>query len=216
VTLDPEKLEAADGVTLEKLADKSILSTGPTPDTNVYQVVVQTEATNITAIRLEALVDERLPQKSSGRSEEGDFVLTDFAVEAQPIDGAKTEPVPFATAYADFSMEKYSVTNAVDDKPKTGWSIAAHKKPTRGPPVVSSRQPIGFAGGTRLTIRLNGGQTAASICSDDSVSPFPLPGRGAHRSWGKIREKFALCWFRQSGNVDGRSEERIVEALPLD
>ncbi|MEO8429504.1 MAG: PSD1 and planctomycete cytochrome C domain-containing protein, partial [Verrucomicrobiota bacterium] len=191
LTLDPDKFDATNGVTLEKLADKSILSTGPTPDTNVYQVVVQTEATNITAIRLEVLVDARLPQKSSGRSEEGDFVLTDFSVEAQTVDSAKTEPVSFATAYADFSMEKYGVKDAIDDKPKSGWSIAAHEATNRvdHQGVFVTKQPIGFAGGTQLNIRLTqGSDRSQHLLGRFRLSVSTASGE-AHRDWGKIPEK---------------------------
>jgi hypothetical protein len=90
--LELAHLEASGGVTLERLPDNSILAGGPTPETSVYEITGLTPAGPITAVRLETLVDERLPQGASGRSENGNFVLSDLTVEARPLQ----EPKPTA------------------------------------------------------------------------------------------------------------------------
>ncbi len=116
VTIPPGSMRATDGVTLTALPDGSILAGGETPPTAVYEISAVTPATNFTAIRLEALVDERLPSHGSGRSEDGDFVLTDFSVEATPGGNAKPEtptlgpwyslgPIPAEAPPAAFKTE---------------------------------------------------------------------------------------------------------------
>src|SRR5262249_36849684 len=112
--LAPEQFRAAAGrVTLEELDDNSLLSAAPTPETNTYEIIATTSLTNISAIRLEALVDERLPNKGSGRSEDGDFVLTDFALEAEPIPSTTqptmTNPPPRLGNW--FSLGPFSAAN---------------------------------------------------------------------------------------------------------
>ncbi|MBI3414860.1 MAG: PSD1 domain-containing protein [Verrucomicrobia bacterium] len=92
-TLEPQDLKATEGVTLEKLADNLVFSSGPTPDNSNYEVAANTATKAITAVRVEALIDDRLPQKSSGRSEDGDFVLTDFSVEATAANAPKVAAV---------------------------------------------------------------------------------------------------------------------------
>jgi len=51
-------------------------------------------------------------------------ILTDIAVTAaaasEPDDG---QPMKFKIASADYSQDGYSVANAIDDDPKSGWGI---------------------------------------------------------------------------------------------
>ena len=71
-------------------------------------------ATNINALRLETLVDERLPQKSSGRSDEGDFVLTEFTVEATPLRGGQPEPVKLPQLGSWYSLGPFKGSTVSD------------------------------------------------------------------------------------------------------
>ena len=71
------------GAMLKKLDDGSLLASGIVPQTDVYTVKAKAAATGITAFRLEAIPDESLPGKTSGRAGAGNFVLTRFAVTAQ-------------------------------------------------------------------------------------------------------------------------------------
>lgn len=91
--LEPASLSAESGVTLEHLPDHSILAGGPLTDTNVYEITAVTPAGSITALRLEAIPDERLPQGGAGRSEKGNFVLSDVFLEARPVVERRPEPL---------------------------------------------------------------------------------------------------------------------------
>src|SRR5207249_420102 len=87
--------------------------------------------------------------------------------------------------------EKYGVKDAIDDKPKTGWSIAAHEATNRvdHQAVFVTKQPIGFAEGTRLTIRLKQwSDRSQHLLGRFRLSVSSASGE-AHRAWGKIPEK---------------------------
>lgn len=94
VPLDPESFAASGGVTLTRLDDGSVISGGALPDNSTYELTAFTRARAITAFRIEALSDAQLPHASSGRSEDGDFVLTELTVQAFPARAANLPPPP--------------------------------------------------------------------------------------------------------------------------
>jgi hypothetical protein len=78
--LDPISF-TADGGTLTKLSDHSILAGGTLNDTDFYTVKAKTTLTGITGIRLEALTDSSLPYNGPGRQPlNGNFTLSEFTV----------------------------------------------------------------------------------------------------------------------------------------
>ena len=81
--LDIAEMNSAGNAMLTRQADSSILVSGENPATDTYTLSAKTEVEGITAFRLEAIPDESLPAKGSGRSENGNFVLSQFSVTAQ-------------------------------------------------------------------------------------------------------------------------------------
>jgi hypothetical protein len=109
-------------LTVEK--DSAIFVSGDSTKRDVYELLFRTDLTNITAFRLEALADDRLPRHGPGRvyygngEGRGDFFLSDFALS---VDGKK---IRFAKATQDFpSIRGAWAANAIDDDPQSGWSI---------------------------------------------------------------------------------------------
>jgi len=77
--LEPREFKAANGTQLTKLDDGSLLAGGTNPETEIYTIVASTDVSGITALRLEALPHESLPQNGPGRAG-GNFVLNDLRV----------------------------------------------------------------------------------------------------------------------------------------
>lgn len=82
--LRPLTLSSANGATMTRLADNSILVSGFNPATDVYTITADTTATGITGFRLEALPDSSLVNNGPGRANNGNFVLTEFQVAIVP------------------------------------------------------------------------------------------------------------------------------------
>ena len=78
--LEPAGLRSSGGASLAKLDDHSILASGKSPDTDTYTIRLRTDATNLTALRLELLPHESLPKQGPGRAEEGKAILNEFAL----------------------------------------------------------------------------------------------------------------------------------------
>jgi len=76
------------------------------------------------AIKLEALADASLPGQGPGRSGNGNFVISKFAVMFGPPGSGETPTVAkFSGAKADYEQQNYGIAGAVDDKSETGWAI---------------------------------------------------------------------------------------------
>jgi hypothetical protein len=155
--LQPTELSATSGAKLEKLPDGSIFASGENKN-GVLTVVAETDLTDITGIRLEALTDERLPQKGPGRATDGNFVLNEFELRASPKgDPAAAKPVKLVAPLADFSQAGLDVAMAVDgvsNNAGNGWALS----PATGVVHWATCEPaeqLGAAGGTRLEFKLH-------------------------------------------------------------
>ncbi len=103
------------------LDDDSILATSDQTKRDVYDLSFKTDLAGVNAIRIEALPDDRLPNRGPGRvyyeGPFGDFVLTNLALTA----GGK--PVKFSKASHSYASGKSTASAAIDDDPFSGWSI---------------------------------------------------------------------------------------------
>jgi hypothetical protein len=129
------------------------LATGPKPDKDTYIITGSTPLTTITALRLDALANDTLPQKGPGRQENGNLTLSE--IEEQVFEPGTTQPakLKFARATADFNQSGWTAAMAIDGNPATGWGI----HPAVGQPhqiVFELAQPLTLKAGARLTISL--------------------------------------------------------------
>jgi hypothetical protein len=164
--LNPMELSASNGATLtkedsdaSKAKDEqlSIFVSGKEGKGH-YSFTAPTDLTGITAIRIEALADDRLPAKGPGRAPNGNFVLSELTLEAAP----SAEPEKFAAvklqkAQANFSQAGYDVATAIDGKVAdagNGWATAP-KFGEKRVAVFETAADIAHAGGARLRFELD-------------------------------------------------------------
>lgn len=180
----PGIVAAENGSTLEILEDGSVRVTGENPDTEVLDFTFQTEASVITSIRLQAFLNDDLPEGGPGRAENGNFVLTDFEVDAGPLDeSSQMQPVEFALAGADHSQDGMSASNAIDGDAATGWSVEGSLHHENRAAFFFPVEPIRFEGGVQLRVRLKfeskypqhvAGHVAISLSSDPEAGVSEL------------------------------------------
>ncbi len=155
--LAPASAVSAGGATLKPLADHSVLASGPAAEQDTYTVNFVLPAGQLTAIRLEVLADESLPQGGPGRQDNGNLHLTEL--EAYCGEGEKRQ-LEFARATADFNQTDWEVSKAIDGNPQTAWGIF----PQVGRSHVASfelKQPLSASAGMQLTVvlkQLHGGR----------------------------------------------------------
>jgi mono/diheme cytochrome c family protein len=101
--------------------DGSVFVSGDKSKRDAYDLSFRTDLTKITAIRLECLPDDRLPNGGPGRVNYegpfGDFFLSETTL---TNDG---KPCRLGMASADYWDGNHKPQNAVDGDPLTGWSI---------------------------------------------------------------------------------------------
>lgn len=169
--LQPSHVEATGGVTLTAQADGSVVAAGTNAEQTTYTITADAPVANITAVRLEALPDERLPKGGPGRDPYGHFRLTGIEVDVTssagaPAAGAQaardTRPVAFETIKVDDSVYRLepdvllSRTAHAYARKGGAWTVDAMKDDTRLPrqAVLIADKPITAAVGAKLTIRL--------------------------------------------------------------
>ena len=153
--VEVETATAKGGATITKQADGSLLVAGKVANTDIYTVKVKTQATGITALRLEVLPDPSLPAKGPGRSPNGNFVLTNIKVDAKEIGVAgKGANVGLVNPAATFAQDQFPVINALGNNPATGWAIS----PMFGKEHSAYFQfanPVNYPKGAEFTITLS-------------------------------------------------------------
>jgi hypothetical protein len=108
-------------------SDGSIFGSGDISKSDTYTLKFASVPRGITAVRLEALPDERLPAHGPGmcyyEGPKGDFFLGELQVEA---DGQPVNFVKATESYAknNFGKNPASAASATDGDPQTGWSCA--------------------------------------------------------------------------------------------
>ena len=150
----PERASAEGGAEFRALEDGSWLVTGPNPDQETYDFVWRLSEGAVTAVRLEALVDESL-DGAAGRSQGGNAVLTDIELAVAPAGDAEAfSEVALEHAWADHSQGGFPVGHAIDDNAETGWGVEGDSKKENRTAVFATKAPFGTAG-ARLRVRLS-------------------------------------------------------------
>jgi mono/diheme cytochrome c family protein len=96
VPLTVDRFESTGGSSHERLDDKSVLVSGENPASIVYTLTARAPIAAITAVRIEALPDARLPGGGPGRDRYGNFVLNGFSVAT-----GQSEPITFESVRVD-------------------------------------------------------------------------------------------------------------------
>ena len=185
-TLEIASAKSRHGAKLDLQSDKSVLVSGKNELSDVYTLEAAIKGNErITAVRLEVLPNDTLPAKGPGRANNGNFVLSTFAVEAKPAAdvAAAATKVVFTKATADFSQGQCDVQQAINENPADFWAVVPHVG-QRHVAAFEAKEPFGHDGGTKLTITLdqaynmpephNLGHFRISVTT--APSPVPLEG----------------------------------------
>lgn len=149
---DPKKTLAKNrkGTTISVGKDGTLLVKGDNPAQDTYTVEATTKAKRITGIRLEVLPDPSLPGQGPGRAPNGNFVLNEFKVTAEPL-GSPGKPVLLQKAQATFAQEGFPIGNVIDGNSATGWAISPQFGKAQSA-LVELREPVLSEVGAKLTI----------------------------------------------------------------
>jgi len=116
--------QSAGGAEIKQLSDGSLLIAGNNPDLDTLTINARSELPQISGFRLEALAHDSLGGRGPGRTEHGNFVLSEFRCYAAATSEIKPEQqIKTSAAHADFSQAQFPASAAIDSKDTTGWAI---------------------------------------------------------------------------------------------
>jgi hypothetical protein len=157
--------------TLHILDDGSVYSTGDITKRDVYDVTLDTAGlSGVTALRIEAMTDPRLPKNGPGRiyyeGPMGDFWLSEvtagihrsphapreeFISRSRPAERVPRTTMKFKSASHSFAAGKNTAEAAIDGDPQTGWSINGGQGRTHFA-VFQFEQPLAEASAIELKL----------------------------------------------------------------
>jgi Protein of unknown function (DUF1553)/Protein of unknown function (DUF1549)/Planctomycete cytochrome C len=231
--LEPFTIASKGGATLSKQPDQSVLASMINPDKDVYEVTTTADLPRITGIRLEALTHESFANKSTGRADNGNFVLTGFEVETAPESSPESfESVPLSRAEADYFQANgdFQVAKAIDSDPASGWAVDGDTKREDRRAVFEFKTPVDSKVKTRIKVRLRFesifarhaiGRFRLAVTSAEPPVLGALPAsisatlatRPSKRSEAQVKE--LRKYFRDQAWAEGRAIRNEVEGLKL-
>jgi len=149
--LEASSLEAVAGVALQRLDDRSIQATG-TAKQGAYTITVNTSLTGITGFRVEALPYAKEKGVGPGIPENGNFVVTEFEVQAAPKSKpAEMKKVTLQNARAPFLQDGFNIALTADGNAgnQNAWAIANAGGVVHWA-TWEAKEPVGSAEGTTL------------------------------------------------------------------
>ena len=204
--LDLTSYESKNGTSFEELPDGSILAVGENLEFDDYTLTADVETPGITTLRVEALTHPSLSANGPGRSHSGQFHLGIVSVKVQPLADPESEPVvaELTSAWATNELDPgMSAQAALDGGPKTGWSLSPEATGKDHAVAFEFAEPIGFEGGTRLTITLrfdyNNQYTLGRPRLSVSTAKQPLLAVGSGTPQAVVEGLAALKRDRPSG-----------------
>ncbi len=121
--LSVETFHSTGGAALQRLADHSILSTGPPPERDTVVVSASANLGSITAFRLDLLTDPSLPMNGPGRAANGNLHLNEIQFHYFAAGADTPQKLHVAAATADFDQTGWTIQQAIDGNPQTAWGI---------------------------------------------------------------------------------------------
>lgn len=154
------ELKTAGDSKLTQLEDGSLRVEGARPDQDVYTIVARTDRQNLSAIRLEALADEKAtPAKSTGRAENGNAVLSEFEVFIRRLEkqNAEEAKLTIASATAEHAQGGHPIEAAFDGvfTGGGGWATEGFRRKEDNTAIFRTKQTFGFEGGTEIRFVLH-------------------------------------------------------------
>ena len=217
-------------------SDKSVLASGDQSKRDVYDLKFSDVPRGVTAIRLEALSDDRLPRRGPGRvyyeGPPGDFYLSTITAKtnAAKTNAAKPNetPLAFQSATQNYTNGGHNAAKAIDADQQSGWSIdGSQGRPSTAVFVLAG--PLAEAGDLALQLVFEKYYAAAlgrfriSVTTDSSATAHAQPGeiedllaRPAGERSAKDNEELYKHYLSVAPELAGARDEikRLRDQMP--
>ncbi|HUS35611.1 MAG TPA: DUF1549 and DUF1553 domain-containing protein, partial [Verrucomicrobiae bacterium] len=144
-----QEFESKEGAGGEFLTDGSFRVSGKSPEKDVYTIKFDAAIPKLTHVQIEALPDAQVVKGGPGRTDHGNFVVTELELEI------RGEKVKFVSGETDFSQDGFPVEAAFDGKNDTGWAISGPENLRQHRHAIFKlEKPVALENRTGVTIRI--------------------------------------------------------------
>lgn len=152
----PKTATSQNGAKLSIQKDHSVLASGKSPATDLYELKGSLSPGTYSTIRLDALTHASLGNRNGPGRNAGDpnFVLSEITIERLPADGDPAQMLKIQSAIADFEQRGWPVKNAFDGNLKTGWAVSPRFNADHLA-RFTLEHPLDFRAGDQLRVRLS-------------------------------------------------------------
>lgn len=166
--LMPSQVSATNGTTFDRQEDGSYLAGGPVPDKESYLIEAPIPAGLFSAVLLETFPDASLPNRSVGRFDNGNFVLTRVEAHITAPSLATPLTVTFTDAEAEYSQKGWGIESLIAEANERlskrkkaaagnrgkGWAVdgPSRREPNRA--MLVAAEAVSVPAEAKLTIRL--------------------------------------------------------------
>lgn len=98
-----------------------VVTSGPNPKNDAYEIDLPLPVGPLTAIRLEGLLHSTMTKGRLARSDSGNFVLTDISFDL--LAGEKETSLKITGAEASFEQGSYTIAKTFDNDKGSGWAV---------------------------------------------------------------------------------------------
>ncbi len=186
--LDPAAFASDNGETAVEQGDMSLLVSGATTENSVYTITSPVAVSGITGFRLETMEDPSLPAGGPGRYSNGNFHLSSFSIDSEPIPGP-----------LDFARAAYVKASNPDSNDQFGYSVAISGNTV----VVTAISEASAA------TSVNGDQTDNSLGSAGAAYVFVVDADGCWRQQAYLKASNS-AWQDFFGSAVATDGDRIV------
>ncbi|MFT6239020.1 MAG: hypothetical protein ACJAQT_001098 [Akkermansiaceae bacterium] len=188
-TLTPQTLQKVTAKSPVKIKDTTAIITGPAPAKDTYTATFETDLQNLTSLRLDV---HALDGQGPGKTEHGNFVLTEIEVTAAPLDNSESpQKITLTTPTASIEQSTFPIANTLDGNQSTGWAIHDPKKPLHQNQHATFQfsAPLSHPSGTRFTVTLHqnhgSGHTLANfqLSLGTSIPSSETPAQNLQKSY---------------------------------
>jgi len=209
--LDPEVFIASSGATLTKQDDGSIFATGKLADQEHYTVTSEIVGLNrLSAVRVDALMDERLPKGGPGRAENGNLHLSEVALQWFPAGVNEPVVLKVSRASADFDQNDWTSAKTIDGDLKTGWAIFPKVNESHYI-VFELDEPIDLFAGGKLAVTLK-----QLYPPKHFIGKFRLSATDGENGAARVLPVEAAAGLKKPANQRTEAEASAIAAVALE
>jgi hypothetical protein len=202
-----------------------VLAGGKLPDRETYTITAAAPLERVRVLRLEVAKHDSLPAHGPGRAANGNFVLTDLALDL--VDGDKSVRVPIRAAEASYEQDqggRFRVGAAIDADASSGWAIDRGGNVTRAETALFALdRPLDVPRTAKLRVTLACesafaqhvlGDFRLSVADDEALARRVAPPEMG--AWRLVGPFFAKSQADALATVFPPEKEITTHAPPLD